>query len=144
MYIQKVVLNFSFQDQLGNWSVPAEKGGKMENLEEIPLAEAWQELLTNLTHMWYQVWEMNPFTVVLGGGGDCFQHQPFPALPWYFFNILGLYQDDLYITKWNNTTIIILVWANFSKANIEFSTTPGYSAIVYERQRKNSLTLDLH
>ena len=79
-----------------------------------------------------------------GGGGDCFQHQPFPALPWYFFNILGLYQDDLYITKWNNTTIIILVWANFSKANIEFSTTPGYSAIVYERQRKNSLTLDLH
>ena len=36
-----------------------------------------------------------------GGGGerDCFQHQPFPALPWYFFNILGLYQDDLYITK---------------------------------------------
>lgn len=40
MYIQKVVLNFSFEDQLGNWSVPAEKGGKMENLEEIPLAEA--------------------------------------------------------------------------------------------------------
>lgn len=60
MYIQKVVLNFSFEDQLGNWSVPAEKGGKMENLEEIPLAEAWQELLTNLTHMWYQVLESNP------------------------------------------------------------------------------------